>query len=203
MGAKGMQAMRIARVLLAGFLALQAGLAGAESYGSVMERRPELFHPETGYRIDRHRAPTPDDIPPPARRVSALRAKVLMAKGAVVLDVYGAAQSRYDELNGTWLVSESRMSLPGAVWLPEVGRGVLEPEMEAYLARELERLTEGSKAKAVIVFCVADCWMSWNAAQRIAALGYLRVFWLRLGTDGWRELGWPMEPVEPVPVKVE
>ena len=195
--------MWMARVFLAGLLALQAALAWAESYVSVMERRPELFHPETGYRIDLHRAPTPQDIPPPAKRVSALRAKVLMAKGAVVLDVYGAAQSRYDELDGTWLVSEPRMSLPGAVWLPEVGRGVLEPEMERYLAREVERLTEGAKAKAIVVFCVADCWMSWNAAQRIAGLGYLRVFWLRLGTDGWRDLGWPMEPVTPVPVAVE
>ncbi|NDW43530.1 PQQ-dependent catabolism-associated CXXCW motif protein [Ruegeria sp. PrR005] len=174
--------------------------AVAESYGSIRERRPDLFHPESGYRIARHRAPVPDDIPMPVRRVSALWARTLLDRGALALDVFGASQSRFDELDGTWLVSEPRMSLPGAVWLPEVGRGVLEPVIERYLQRELERATVGKKAHAVVVFCVADCWMSWNAAQRIAALGYLQVHWYPHGTDGWADLGWRLEPVEPVPV---
>ncbi|MDQ2089720.1 rhodanese-like domain-containing protein [Marimonas arenosa] len=189
--------------LLAIWFVALAGTVAAESSAEIRERRPDLFHPESGLRIDRHRAPVPQDVPLPAQRVSALKAKRLMARGAVVLDVYGAAQSRYDELDGTWLVHGPRQSLPGATWLPEVGRGVLEPAMASYLEREMERLTEGAKARAVIVFCVADCWMSWNAAQRIAGLGYLRVYWLRNGTDGWRELGWPLEPVLPVPVTLD
>lgn len=45
--------------------------------------------------------------------------------------------------------------------------------------------------------------MSWNAAQRIATLGYEQVYWYRLGTDGWLDYGWPLSPVEPVPVRVD
>ncbi|MCE8510789.1 PQQ-dependent catabolism-associated CXXCW motif protein [Ruegeria pomeroyi] len=195
--------MRIVAALLAIALSGLSGAVWAETSDTIRARKPDLFHPETGFRIDRHRAPVPEDIPPPARKISALWARKLIARGALALDVYGASQSRYDELDGTWLVPEPRQSLPGAVWLPEVGRGVLEPAMQAYLERELERLTDGSKARAIVVFCVADCWMSWNAAQRIAGLGYLQVHWFPLGTDGWRELGWPLEPVEPVPVPVD
>lgn len=119
------------------------------------------------------------------------------------MDVFGAAQSRYDELDGTWLVSEPRLSLPGAVWLPETGRGVLTDEMAEYLFENLTTLTEGNYARPLLVFCVADCWMSWNAAQRVAALGYERVYWYRLGTDGWLDLGETLVPVEPVPVNTE
>lgn len=180
--------MRLALTLV---LALPAQ---AESYLSMQERRPDLFHPDTGMRIARQRAPTPEDIPGPARTVDAVEARRMIEAGALALDVAAAAQSRYDELDGTWLVSEERLSLPGAVWLPEVGRGVLDERMQAYLARNLP-----GAPSDIVVFCIADCWMSWNAAQRVAALGHA-VGWFRLGTDGWSEMGWPLERVDPVPV---
>lgn len=172
--------------------------------GTVEHRKadPALFHSETGYRIDKQRAPTPDDIPGPAKVVTAVEARSLIEDGALPLDVSAAAQSRYDELSGTWLVSEPRMSLPGAVWLPETGRGTLTDEMQTYLAQELA-VSSGSLDRAIVVFCVADCWMSWNAAQRIASLGYTEVHWFPLGTDGWIENGWPLYPVEPRPVAVD
>ena len=182
---------------------LAAGAAEARSWQEMRAERPELFHPETGYRIDRQRAPTPEDVPPPAAVVDAAEARALIEGGALALDVSAAAQSRYDELDGTWLVREPRMSLPGAVWLPETGRGTLSEEMRAYLAGNLARLTGGDRRRPIVVFCVADCWMSWNAARRIAALGYERVLWFRLGTDGWLDAGWPLAPVEPVPVAVD
>ncbi|MDJ0824774.1 MAG: rhodanese-like domain-containing protein [Rhodobacter sp.] len=178
-------------------------LALAEPYRAIQDRRPEQFHPETGYRIDRQRAPTPDDIPGPAQPISAAEAKALLAKGALAIDVFGAAQSRYDELDGTWLVSKERLSLPGATWLPETGRGVLDATMQRYLADTLARLTQGDPTRPLIVYCIADCWMSWNAAQRIAALGYTEVHWFRHGTDGWRDIGEPLVPVDPIPVGVE
>ena len=177
--------------------------ARAEGWEQIMARRPDLFDPATGYRIDRQRAPTPDDIPPPSRPVEAAEVESLAARGALLLDVYGARQSRYDELDGTWLTDGSHRSLPGAVWLPETGRGALSPEIDAYLRDNLERLTAGDKSRTIVVFCVADCWMSWNAARRIAALGYGDVNWFRHGTDGWEESGRPLVPVTPVPVNVD
>lgn len=172
-------------------------------YQELVAKRPELFEPDTGLRIARQRAPTPDDIPGSAVPVSPEQARALLTAGALAIDVFGAAQSRYDELDGTWLVSTPRESLPGAIWLPETGRGTLTGEMQGYLASNLMRFTSGDKTRALLVFCVADCWMSWNAAQRIAGLGYENVYWFRLGTDGWLDIGGSLEVVDPVPVNVD
>ena len=191
-------------IRLALLLCCLAGHPGfAEDYRSIQDRRADLFHPETGFRIARQRAPTPEDIPPPARSIDTATAAQLINEGALPLDVFGALQSRYDELDGTWLVGTPRKSLPGAAWLPEVGRGELDTTMQQYLSANLKRLTERDPAHPIVVFCVADCWMSWNAAQRIAGLGYDNVYWFRLGTDGWLDENRALVPVEPIPVTVE
>lgn len=184
-------------------LCLSAAPLAATPYAEHQVLRPDLFDPATGYRVGRQRAPTPDDIPAPAVLVSPEEARDLLDAGAVALDVFGAQQSRFDELDGTWLVSQQRRSLPGAVWLPEVGRGQLSAVMQRYLAEGLMRVTGGDRARPLVVYCVADCWMSWNAAQRISALGYTRVYWFRLGTDGWLDIGGVLAPVDPVPVNVD
>lgn len=178
-------------------------VAHAESYRDIQKRKPDLFHRETGLRIARQRAPIPDDIPPPTERIEARKAASLLAGDAIALDVFGALQSRYDELDGTWLVGKERLSLPGAVWLPETGRGALAPDIRTYLKNNLERLTQGDRDRPLVVFCVSDCWMSWNASQHIAALGYRAIFWFALGTDGWVENGGELVPVDPVPVDTE
>lgn len=175
----------------------------AETAASIRDRRPDLFHPETGLRIARQRAPTPEDIPAPAIVVDADETADLLEVGALALDVFGALQSRFDELEGTWLVRGPRDSLPGAVWLPEVGRGILDATMERYLRDNLLRLTDANMNRPIVVFCVADCWMSWNAAQRIALYGYTQVYWFRLGTDGWLDTGRTLMPTDPVPVDVD
>lgn len=177
--------------------------ASADTAAEILERRPDLFHVETGLRIEKQRAPVPDDIPAPAKRIGAQQAKALLEKGAIAIDVFGALQSRYDELDGTWLVGKKRKSLPGATWLPETGRGVLLPVIENYLVSNLERLTGDNKDKPLVVFCISDCWMSWNASQHMARLGYANINWFPLGTDGWVEAGGTLEPVMPVPVDVE
>ncbi|MBJ6373201.1 PQQ-dependent catabolism-associated CXXCW motif protein [Sedimentitalea arenosa] len=193
----------VRRSVLFGVLCLLATPMSAASYAEMQAARPELFDPDTGYRISRHRAPTPEDIPPPAQVVTAEEARTLLANGALALDVFGAAQSRFDELDGTWLVSKPRMSLPGALWLPETGAGAIQPAILRYLVDNLARATDGDTARPIVVFCISDCWISWNAAQRIAGLGYTRVFWFRNGTDGWLDIGGTLQEVRPVPVDVD
>ena len=193
------------RLALCGLAAtcLFAKDVSAESYASIMDRRPELFDSASGYRIARHRAPTPDDIPGAIPVITADDVPALTAEGALLLDVFGATQSRFDELDGTWLVSKEHLSLPGAIWLPETGRGVLEPQIARFLEGNLETATGGDKDHPIVVFCIADCWMSWNAAQRLARLGYTQVFWFRTGTDGWLDAGRELAPVDPIPVNVD
>lgn len=177
--------------------------AFAAGYEKLKQNRPELFHPETGFRIAKQRSPTPDNVPAPVRKIDTEQARDLIFNGAVAIDVFGAIQSRYDELDGTWLVSKTHLSLPGAIWLPEVGRGTLTDDMQRFLASNMLKVTKNNKEIAIVVFCVADCWMSWNASQRISKLGYSSVYWYRHGTDGWQDKGFPLEPAEPVPVVVE
>ena len=190
------------RVRLVLALILMATPALAETSAQHRERRPELFHPDTGLRIARQRAPTPDDVPG-AVRVTATQVRAMTRTGAILLDVGAAAQSRYDDLDGTWLVRGQHLSLPGATWLPEVGRGTLTETMSAYLTANIERLTGGDRTRPVIVFCIADCWMSWNAAQRLTSMGYTNVHWFAEGTDGWTDQGWDLAPVDPVPVEID
>ncbi|MGF1474086.1 MAG: PQQ-dependent catabolism-associated CXXCW motif protein [Geminicoccaceae bacterium] len=194
--------MRRAGLVTLVVLALAWSEASALTSAEHRVRDPELFDAETGYRLLRPRAPTPDDIPG-AARISALEAKRAAADGAVLIDVFAALRSLYYEFDGTWLVEKEHLSLPGAIWLPEVGRGALSAEIDRYFRDNLALVTDGDVAMPLVIFCVADCWMSWNAAQRAQSYGYRNVLWFREGTDGWLDAGFELEPVQPVPVAVD
>jgi PQQ-dependent catabolism-associated CXXCW motif protein len=194
--------IRIAALLIGALLAAPA--AAGPDWQARRDARPDLFHPRTDMRIARPRAPTPLDIPGPARVIDAPEARAMIAAGAAAIDVFGAPNPRYDELNGDWPGADPRLTLPGAVWLPEVGRGTLSDQMARWYAASLARLTEGDPMHPLVIFCVADCWMSWNAARRAAEdLGYGDVAWYRLGTDGWLDRGWPLALAAPAPVDVD
>jgi len=180
-------------------LLFMAQAAAAESYLDIMARKPDLFHRDTGMRVERYQAPLPDNIPPPAQGADFDQLVRLIAAGALLVDVYSLQNPRYDELDGSWDVRKPRQSIPGAIWLPETGRGTLAEGIASYLSA---RLAEHAAGRPVVVFCNADCWMSWNAAQRIAALGY-ETWWWPLGIHGWTDEGRALAPVKPVPVNVD
>src|SRR6185295_13359840 len=80
---------------------------------------------------------------------------------------------------------EGHETLKGSLWLPGAGRGVhYFDQLQADLAKALSALTERDKAKPIVFFCVnAQCWLSYNASLRAAALGYTQVYWFRGGID--------------------
>lgn len=189
--------------MLWSMLILAAALAGKvpDDTASHRAQDPHYFDPGTGYRFARHWARVPSDIPGSAFRVDSESARVLLEEGALAIDVSATQSGVSDPLTGAWL-TEPRESLPRAIWLPEVGWAHLEPERERFLIASLARLAPDPD-RTILVFCIADCWLSWNAAQRIAALGYRRVAWFADGVDGWREAGWPLIPVMPEPLPPE
>jgi PQQ-dependent catabolism-associated CXXCW motif protein len=87
--------------------------------------------------------------------------------------------------------------IPGSLWLPDIGRGALSPEVEGYFRDHLATATKLRKDAAVVFYCLADCWMSWNAAKRAASWGYTQIYWYRDGTDGWDAAKLPMQDAEP------
>jgi PQQ-dependent catabolism-associated CXXCW motif protein len=154
--------------------------------------------PHTGLRMERYRAPVPGDVP---GGITLDTADVFARQGdgtLVFIDVYPPTGLGPDPLDGHWVTSEKRRSIPGTSWLPEVGRGTLSAEAEDYFRRNLARLTRNSPATPVLFFCTADCWQSWNAARRAINWGYTAVYWYPLGTDGWEEAGHTLAPVQAV-----
>jgi len=164
---------------------------------------PLLFDPETGFRIGRYRTPTPREVPG-GTRVNSTKMQILATDPeAILIDVMSAEGVGPDPIDGEWRVSKPRRHIPGSVWLPEVGRGVLDETMLRYFREQLVKLTGAQRDRSIVFYCVADCWMSWNAARRAAMWGYTRVFWYAEGTDGWSENDLPLAPATPVPVVVD
>lgn len=160
---------------------------------------PALFDPQTGYRIAEYRAPVPPSAPG-ARTVTLTDLAALQAAGAVLIDVYPL--KTFDiSTDGRFIAPPPHDTIPGAVWLPIVGPGRIDARAQAYLETALDHLTAGDRARAIIVFCRTDCWMSWNASQRIAQLGYAHVHWYPEGTDGWLGSGRALARVTPHPLR--
>lgn len=166
-----------------------AGASGA-SAGDVPE--------PAEYRLDDYRAPVPDSLAGATVVDTAAAAELWRRGGAVFIDVL-PKPPKPDLPAGTVFRLPPRDDIPGSLWLPDVGYGVLAPDMEAYFRDNLAAATDGDLAQTVVFYCLADCWMSWNAAKRAVAWGYRAVVWYPEGTDGWSFEGLPMEPREPVP----
>ncbi len=79
-------------------------------------------------------------------------------------------------------------TLPKAIWLN--GAGMSQPEKNKAIESNLSKvipLVVSRKEQAVVVYCSGwECWLSWNASKRLAALGYKNVYWYRGGMQAWK-----------------
>jgi len=176
--------MFIRLVLMAAMLAAAPG--GEET----------LFNAE-GYRIAHYRGPI-FAAPEGVRRIAAREAvRLRPGRDAIFIDVLPAEGGHRDE-EGRWHLATSHASIPGAHWFPEAGRGEPDPAIAAGFVQGIAHLSAGRPDRPLVVFCLADCWMSWNAALRLHRLGYRDVRWLADGLDGWRDLGQPLRRAVPV-----
>jgi PQQ-dependent catabolism-associated CXXCW motif protein len=159
----------------------------------------ELLFSKDGYRIAQFRAPVhksaPGAITLSTGEVVSLRAN----DRAVLIDVL-PAPPRPQGLSpeALWLPPERR-NIPGSLWLPNVGYGRLSDALDRYFRRNLHTATRGDRNRPLVFYCLADCWMSWNAAKRAAAYGYSRVYWYPEGTTGWGAAGLPLATSAPAP----
>lgn len=152
---------------------------------------PADFDAATGYRTAHYRAIVPS-APEGVRRIDTAEvARLLAKKHAILIDVMPAEGGVRDTLTGAWRLAKPRPSIPGAHWFPESGRGVLDPGIAAWFEAGVASLRSKADRRPVILFCLADCWMSWNASRRLAKAGYAHVYWYADGTDGWSESGRP------------
>ena len=151
------------------------------------------FDPDTGYRIAHYRGV----IPHPPEGISHIAVDEVAKLHAVLIDVTPAEGAVRDPTTGRWRLAEPHQSIPGAHWFPEAGRGRLEPDIERWFLSGVERLAGRHPDKPIVVFCLADCWMSWNASLRLRRAGFPHVRWFAEGIDGWRESGRVVRFVQP------
>ena len=154
------------------------------------------------YRLDNYRAPTPACVPDAITIDTAeLQKLVIQTTKPILIDVLSVITRPNVEFGESkWLPNKERLSLPNSVWLPNVGYGYLDEQMQHYFQSQLLALTEGNKFKPLVFFCIADCWMSWNSVQRARDYGYKNIYWYKNGTDGWAESGLAVEKIDPIPL---
>lgn len=175
--------------MVAAVVVLWAAAAGAA------ERVPE----PSGFRMENYRAPVPDRLTG-ARVVDTDEAHALWREGrAIFVDVLPRARKPENLPDGTYWRETPRQDIPGSIWLPDTGHGALAPEMQAYFEQGLAQATGGDRDRPLLFYCLADCWMSWNAARRAQEAGYRHVLWYPEGTDGWASKGLPLEDQNPEP----
>lgn len=149
-----------------------------------------------GYRSERYRSPV-DRLPTPATPIDAAEVRTLAKKDrAILIDVLPAEGGRRDA-KGRWHLATHHQTIPGALWFPEVGRASPEPVLWRAFAERISRLRRTRPAADIVVFCRADCWMSWNAARRLALGGQRRVRWFSDGIEGWHHAGGKLVPARP------
>ena len=84
-------------------------------------------------------------------------------------------------------------SIPGSIWLPAAGQGgTFEDNLQTYLASTIRTITDDDLARPIVVYCIdANCWLSYNAALRLHALGYENLYWYRGGIAAWKAANLP------------
>ncbi len=161
----------------------------------------ELFN-EHGLRSDRYRAPLPDSVPH-GQRLDARQAQALIADiDPLLIDVQAVTvRPELADFGITFLPNRPRLHIPGSHWLPNVGYGELDESMDGYFRGNLARLTGGDFSRPILFYCVADCWMSWNAVQRAHGYGYRELYWLPDGTEAWAAAGFELIEGQPLPLE--
>ena len=182
--------VRAVGVIVLGALVLASGTAPGENLLTV--------EPES-YRSENYRSPTPATLRG-ARVITTPEAQNLWMEGsAAFIDVLPNFPPPPDLPAGTLWRGQQRFNIPGSTWLPDTGYGELSPAADGYLKRGLERITGGDRATPLVIYCLRDCWMSWNAAKRAVIWGYTGVIWYPEGTDGWQDAVLPLEEAKPAP----
>lgn len=176
-----------------------AGLVAATLALTVPAHAEEKPPEPEGYRTGNYRAPVPATLAG-ARVLATEQAEAIWRSGnGAFVDVLPRPPKPPNLPAGTIWRDKPRFNIPGSIWLPDTGYGALATATEDYLRRGLDRASGGNKAKLLVIYCQADCWMSWNAAKRALSYGYASVAWYPEGTDGWRHADLPEAESQPEP----
>lgn len=174
------------------FCAMAACLAVALTGAAWAEPVPE----PQGYYAGPYNAPVPATLAG-ATVIDAARAAALHDSGAAFFDVYPRVTRPEGLPAGTIWRDPVHMTIPRAVWLYDGGYPALTADEQARFAQALSQAGGPDRGRAMVFFCLPDCWLSWNAARRAVSLGYTGVHWFPGGTVEWAAAGGALEPAAP------
>jgi len=176
-------------------MSIVAATIVSTAVGCAQQGPPE---PE-GYRSENYRAPVPAGLAG-ARVLTTEQAEAIWrSRSGAFVDVLPRPPKPPNLPPGTVWRDKPRLNIPGSIWLPDTGYGTLAAATEEYFRNGLARASGGDRAKLLVIYCQADCWMSWNAAKRALTYGYSNVAWYPEGTDGWQFADLPLEDSHPEP----
>lgn len=168
---------------------------------AIMQAAPaqDVVPEPDAFRMDNYRAPVPATLNG-ARVIETKEAEAIWRdKRGAFVDVLPRPPKPANLLPETVWRDKPRHDIPGSLWLPDTGYGRLAPATEAYFHDGLARASGGKRDALLVIYCQANCWMSWNAAKRALSYGYSNVAWYPEGTDGWEQAGLPLVDAQPEP----
>ena len=199
-GARPVPSAARAGARLALVVRLTLGALGLSApHGALADGSDCVPREPPGYRMSEFRAPVPCTLAGASVVSTEEMRRLIAEQPPVLIDVLPSPRRPEGLSEDAIWQPPARSNIPGSVWLPNTGFGVLPLEEEAYLRANLERVTEGDPSRHVVFYCLADCWMSWNAARRALEWGYTSVVWYPLGSDGWEAANLPLAESSPVP----
>lgn len=184
-------------LLLCLFQATVLSAAEQQHWLAKFQDQDELFSID-GYRLLRYRSPTPDQAEG-AQTIGTAELKQMLGQASPPALV-NVQPIRWQ--HGHFLQNEPFLHIPGSRWIPNVGMGELDSGWEDYFRHHLKLATKNQQSARVVLYCRADCWMSWNAVKRAASWGYNQLFWYKDGVDGWRDAGYELRAGTPEPYPV-
>jgi PQQ-dependent catabolism-associated CXXCW motif protein len=152
-----------------------------------------------GYRTSDYRSAVPATINGRAALTTDQAAALWRDHAAIFIDTLPQPPRPPGLPRETIWHPKPRYDIPDSIWLPDTGYGELPAIMESYFETNLQDATKNDRNRRLVFYCLAACWMSWNAAKRAEALGYAHVDWYADGTDGWAASGLPLELRDPMP----
>lgn len=161
--------------------------------GATPEHAPE----PQGYWLGPIHGPVPATISGGTVIDTDALAALQQSGRAVLVDVAEAPRRPAGLPPGSPWVPLPHRDIPGSIWIPNAGLGVLPAPLDRFFRSRLAELTGHDDKRAVVIYCHPRCWMSWNAAKRAISYGYRHVLWYPDGIEAWEAAGRATMPARP------
>jgi PQQ-dependent catabolism-associated CXXCW motif protein len=173
-------------VMLLALAPAQAQLQNPGATGYANEGADFGVPPQDTLHTGTPHAPTPLSVPG--------------ARTITTVQLYGLLTARQPMLL-IYVNHPSGEGIEGSHWLYSGGTGTsLGDIVQARFMEKMSQLTAGNKDAAIVTYCQdAHCWLSYNAALRLAKSDYHNVYWYRGGREAWKSAGLSLVPLAPDP----